>query len=75
MNWSHVKVTVSGSNTLTITFPSPIDQLVAPLVKNGELPAEFAAAALAYVVAAQKAAAHGVTATPAQGGGHVHAPW
>lgn len=73
MNWSHVKVTVSGHNTLTITFPSPIDQLVAPLVKHGELPAEFAAAALALVAAAQKAAGHGVTGTP--GGGHVHAPW
>lgn len=74
MNWSQVKVTVSGSNTLTITFPAPIDQLVAPLVHHGELPAEFAAAALAHVVAAQKAAAHGVTAT-AGGGHHVVAPW
>jgi len=73
MNWSQVKVTVSGPNTLTITFPSPIDQLVAPAVHNGELPAEFAAAALAHVVAAQKAAAQGVAQAPA--GGHVHAPW
>lgn len=72
MNWSQVKVTVSGPNTLTITFPSPIDQMVAPAVHNGELPAEFAAAALAHVVAAQKAAAHhGVSHAP----GHVHAPW
>lgn len=68
MDWSKVKVTLAGTHALTITFHDPIDQLVAPITHHGEVPVEYVAAALSYIVLAKQAAGKGAPLPPA-------APW